>query len=103
MKTLAVLLVGAALVLSIPATAHAVLPFGGLITKIVECPTGTGKIAIVAAPPPIPSGPYAILAKVIEFPFFIDKPTSFILGLYTPGDVCGMKVWGTVYMKGTSL
>lgn len=104
MRTLVVLLVGAVVALSIPASAYAFLPFGGLITAVSPCPTGAGTIAVVLAPPPIPSGPYAILPKTISYPVFVNKPGSFILGLYVPvANVCGAKVIGTVYLKGTSL
>lgn len=104
MRTLVVVLTGAVLALSIPASAHAFLPFGGLITAVSPCPTGAGTIAVIVAPPPYPSGPYAILPKTISYPVFIHKPGSFILGLFTPvANVCGASVIGTVYLKGTSL
>lgn len=93
-----------AFALTIPASAYAFLPFGGVITGITKCPCGGGDMLAVLGIPPILSGVYVELPKTINHLVGYNRVGAFILGTYLPGaGCCGVPANGTIIMKGTSL
>lgn len=93
-----------AVALSLPMHAYALgLPFGGIITAAAPCPCG-GEVVTVLNPIPFFGGVFLDPPTSLKFPFFFNKPLSYILGDYIPGGACcTVPVQGIIIKKGTSL
>ena len=73
---------------SIPFTAKAIVPFGGIITLIRPCLGGGLVLATIAQPPPLP--PIIEVASIASpfLYFMMSHPAQLVLGLMTSPTGC---------------